>query len=78
MAGWGLDAVEGYYSLFGKNETELVSEIAARYDVALSGGSDYHGNNSTVAMGSGSGGLRVPEELLDGLKKRRDMHRMSD
>ena len=78
MAGWGLDAVEGYYSLFGKNETALVSEVAERYGVALSGGSDYHGGNSTVAMGSGSGGLRVPEELLAGLKKRRDMHRQAD
>ena len=78
MSGWGLDAVEGYYSLFGRNETALVSEVAARYDVALSGGSDYHGNNSTVAMGSGSGGLRVPAELLAGLKKRRDMRRRSN
>ena len=78
MAGWGLDAVEGYYSLFGKNETALVSEVAERYGVALSGGSDYHGANSTVAMGSGSGGLRVPEELLDGLKKRLDAIRRSN
>ena len=78
MSGWGLDAVEGYYSLFGKNETALVSEIAERYGVALSGGSDYHGNNSTVAMGSGSGGLRVPEELLGELKKRRDMRRKAN
>ena len=78
MAGWGLDAVEGYYSLFGKNETALVSEVAERYGVALSGGSDYHGSNSTVAMGSGSGGLRVPEELLAGLKNRRDMRRRAD
>ena len=78
MSGWGLDAVEGYYSLFGKNETALVSEAAERYGVALSGGSDYHGNNSTVAMGSGAGGLRVPAGLLEGLKKRRDMHRPSN
>ena len=78
MAGWGLDAVEGYYSLFGKNETALVSEIAERYGVALSGGSDYHGGNSTVAMGTGAGGLRVPGELLAGLKERRDRRRMKN
>ena len=78
MAGWGLDAVEGYYSLFGKNETALVSESAERYGVALSGGSDYHGGNSTVAMGTGAGGLRVPEELLAGLKERRDRRRMKN
>lgn len=69
---WGLDAVEGYYSLFGPNETALVKELAATYGAALSGGSDYHGGNSTVALGTGAGGLRVPAELLTELKRRRD------
>lgn len=68
---WGLDAVEGYYSLFGPNETALVGELAAEYGAALSGGSDYHGENSTVALGTGAGGLRVPAELLPSLEKRR-------
>ena len=68
---WGLDAVEGYYSLFGPNETALVRELAAEFGAALSGGSDYHGENSTVAMGTGAGGLRVPAELLPPLEKRR-------
>ena len=68
---WGLDAVEGYYSLFGPNETALVGELAAEFGAALSGGSDYHGENSTVALGTGAGGLRVPAELLPPLEKRR-------
>ena len=68
---WGLDAVEGYYSLFGPNETALVKELAAIYGAAISGGSDYHGGNSTVALGTGAGGLRVPAELLTELKRRR-------
>ena len=68
---WGLDAVEGYYSLFGPNETALVKELAATYGTAISGGSDYHGGNSTVALGTGAGGLRVPAELLTELKRRR-------
>lgn len=68
---WGLDAVEGYYSLFGQNETALVTDLAAVYGVALSGGSDYHGDNSTVALGTGAGGLRVPAGLLTELKRRR-------
>jgi hypothetical protein len=68
---WKLDAVEGYYSLFGPNETALVTELAAAFGAALSGGSDYHGGNSTVALGTGAGGLRVPAELLTGLKARR-------
>lgn len=72
---WGLDGVEGYYSLFGPNETALVSELAALYDVALSGGSDYHGENASVALGVGAGGLKVPEALLAELKRRCDLLR---
>ena len=71
FTGWGRDAVEGYYSLFGPNETSLVKELAAVYGAASSGGSDYHGGNSTVALGTGAGGLRVPAELLTELKRRR-------
>ena len=66
----GLDAVEGYYSLFGPHETELVTELAAAYRLALSGGSDYHGLNSpNLRIGVGAGGLRVPESLLAPLKE---------
>ena len=67
----GLYAVEGYYSLFGPHETELVTELAAAYRLALSGGSDYHGLNSpNLRIGVGAGGLRVPESLLQGSKER--------
>lgn len=75
LAEWGLDGVEGYYSLFGPNETALVTELAAMYGVAVSGGSDYHGDNAVVSLGTGAGGLRVPASLLKELKKRRDLLR---
>ncbi len=68
----GLDAVEGYYSLFGPGETEMVTQLADRFELAVSGGSDYHGDNSpNIDLGAGAGRLRVPEELLEELKKRR-------
>lgn len=67
----GLDAVEGYYSLFGPGETQMMTELAQLYKLALSGGSDYHGRNSpNIAIGSGAGKLRVPAELLGPLKAR--------
>ena len=74
----GLDAVEGYYSLFGPNETALVCESAEQYGVAVSGGSDYHGDNSVIALGSGAGGLRVPAALLEGLERRRRLYARND
>lgn len=68
----GLDAAEGYYSLFGPGETELVTRLAEQFGLALSGGSDYHGANTpAIRIGTGAGKLRVPETLLDGLRARR-------
>ena len=67
----GLDAAEGYYSLFGPGETQMMIELTRTYQLALSGGSDYHGANSpNIALGSGAGKLRVPAELLGPLKAR--------
>ena len=68
----GLDGLEGYYSLFGAPETERVTRVAEEFGLALSGGSDFHGENSPqIALGTGCGGLRVPAELLAALEARR-------
>ncbi len=72
MAAWGLDALEGYYSLFSARETRLVCEAAEKFGLAISGGSDFHGENSpNIVLGFGAGGLRVPEELLYNLKEKK-------
>lgn len=72
----GLDAIEAYYSMFGHAETEMLTELAQQYDLALSGGSDYHGANSpNLMLGSGAGGLRVPAELLTELRARAEKYR---
>ncbi len=61
----GLDAVEGYYSLFGPAETAMITELAALNNLALSGGSDFHGENTpSLQIGKGAGKLHVPAELL--------------
>ena len=68
----GLEGIEAYYAMLGKAETDLVLEIAELVGLAPSGGSDYHGENAAGPMlGCGCGGLRVPAELLDELKRRR-------
>ena len=68
----GLDAAESYYSLFGPAETELITELAAEYGLALSGGSDFHGENTPrIALGSGAGKMFVPAHLLQELKKKK-------
>ena len=72
LAKAGLDGIEGYYSMFSPVETALVTETAQVNDLALSGGSDFHGSNSPdISMGSGMGGLRVPYGLLEKLKAKK-------
>ena len=72
LAAMGIDAVEGYYSMFSANETAMVHEVAVPLNLAISGGSDFHGANSPdVVLGFGAGGLRVPAELLTALKAKR-------
>lgn len=66
----GLDGIEGFYSMFSARESALISEAAVKYDLALSGGSDFHGeNHPNILLGFGAGGLRVPEELFFRLKE---------
>jgi len=61
----GLDAVEAYYSKFDASQTKIVIDLAKEFNLALSGGSDFHGENSPGVMpGTGFGGLEVPENLL--------------
>ena len=65
LAERGLGGIEAFYTLFGPNETRMVTEIAELTGLARSGGSDWHGDNSPgIEVGTGKGGLRVPEELL--------------
>ena len=71
LSALGLDGIEGYYSLFGPPETQLVTEVAAQFDLAISGGSDFHGSRSpNINLGCGAGKLCVHGELFEKLQKR--------
>jgi hypothetical protein len=83
LAALGLDAMEGYYSLFGPPETQLVTETAQQFQLALSGGSDFHGTRSpNISIGCGAGKLCVPASLLEPLQERcqqrRKMHQIKE
>jgi hypothetical protein len=68
----GLSGVECYYSRHDEWETELLVELTRRHDLVPTGGSDYHGlNKPDLSLGTGSGRLRVPDEVLEELETRR-------
>ena len=68
----GMEGLEAYYGEYAEAQQRSFTALAERLGMAMSGGSDYHGANKPgLRLGSGRGGLRVPDELLDGLDARR-------
>jgi predicted metal-dependent phosphoesterase TrpH len=51
MKDYGIRFLECYYSLYNEEERELIKSVADKYEMKLSGGSDYHGSNKTVELG---------------------------
>ena len=48
----GIKFVECYYCLYNEEERNIIKQIAKKHNLALSGGSDYHGKNKTVELGN--------------------------
>ncbi len=68
----GLGGIEAYYLSDSRCPVEFYREIAQRFDLCLTGGSDYHGPvKPEVAIGTGRGKTRLPYHLVEELKARR-------
>ncbi len=68
----GLAGLEAIYSTYAPHEERQMRALAAKYDLLVSGGSDFHGGNKPgLELGTGYGKLFVPYEILDNIKKRR-------
>lgn len=67
----GLDGIEAYYTEHSREFTALCLEMAGRYDLVPTGGSDFHGHNKPdIKLGRGFGNLRVPDECYERLRRR--------
>jgi predicted metal-dependent phosphoesterase TrpH len=62
----GLNAIEAYHSDHDEGHTELYLGLAEKYEMLVTGGSDYHGVvKPGVKLGRGyDGNLRVPEDVV--------------
>lgn len=68
----GLKGIEAIYSTYSPSEERQIKELAAKYDLLISGGSDFHGaNKPKIDLGTGMGKLFLPEDLLIPIKKAR-------
>lgn len=69
----GLDAMEVRYSEYDAQTTRIAGELARKYGLLCSGGSDFHGGRKPgLFMGSGRGGLEVPYEWYLALRERHE------
>ena len=67
----GLEGVEVYYSEHSHDLTAAYRELAEALDLAVTGGSDFHGEiNPGIKLGIGFGSLRVPDRIVDDLQTR--------
>lgn len=65
----GLVGIEAIYSTYKPYEEREIRALAAKYDLRLSGGSDFHGSNKPgLDLGTGYGKLFVPYDILPALK----------
>ena len=65
----GLSGIEAYYADHTTDQIQFCRQLALKYDLIVTGGSDYHGANKPgIEIGVGRGGLRVPYSLLEKLK----------
>lgn len=68
----GLDGMETRYSTYDAAESAAALQLAQRYGLLESGGSDFHGaNKPDIALGRGRGALFVPQEFLAAIKTRK-------
>ncbi len=66
----GLDGIEALYSTYTPGDEQQIKRYAQKFDLLLSGGSDFHGQNKPhIQLGSGTGHLHVPYSILEAMKK---------
>lgn len=64
----GLSAIEAWYSTHDDEQTNTVIDLAQKYGLALSGGSDYHGDKKPhISLGTGQGNLDIPVSVYEAL-----------
>lgn len=65
----GLAGVEAIYSTYRPCDERQIRRLAEKFDLLITGGSDFHGDNKPgLDLGIGYGKLFVPYEILETLK----------
>lgn len=66
----GLHGIEVYHSDHRPADVERYAAIARKLRLAVSGGSDFHGDaKPNIRLGAGIGNLNIPRKILEDLRK---------
>ena len=66
----GLDGIEGYYTEYTQEMQEKYQSLAKELSLCISGGTDFHAAMKPhIAIGRGTGELRIPYKVLENMKK---------
>jgi predicted metal-dependent phosphoesterase TrpH len=65
----GIEGIETIYSSNTGFDEGIVRRYVNKYDLLMTGGSDFHGaNKPLIELGSGRGNLVIPYEILEAIK----------
>ena len=71
----GIAGLECYHPLHDEETIETCLALAARHDLVVTGGSDFHGAiKPDIRLGAGPGGMTFPDEMLAELTARAGPH----
>jgi len=67
----GLIGIEGYYTDYTPEMAETYRNLAKKYSLKISGGTDFHGSfKPHISIGRGLGEMRIPYSVLENMKNR--------
>ena len=70
LLAYGIDGLEAYYSGHSEQLTQVLLEYARQHGLAVSGGSDFHGEaKKEIQPVIGRGNLSIPDEIVPELLK---------
>lgn len=71
LVGFDLDGIEAIYSSNSGFDEGRMRHLANKYNLIISGGSDFHGaNKPDLNLGTGRGNLKVPYKVLVDIQNR--------
>jgi 3',5'-nucleoside bisphosphate phosphatase len=72
LAEWGFAGIEAIYGRYSPRQRQELGNLARRFGLVATGGSDHHGTiKPDLTVGTGQGDLKVPDKVLVELEERR-------